>query len=320
MVSKQQYNPSLAQFELALAQNNLRWYLAQQDLIKAEELGSHTHMVCNAIDPSSTNHSPELLRQLNESQSHFLGSYVEQLWRHYIECSPRYHMLAHNLQVFDRGKTLGEFDFIVRDEATGSVIHQEIAVKFYLALPSPDQSRCLWFGPNNIDRLDKKAAHLANKQLRLCEKTQAREALEKLGIDKLTSECILRGRLFLPWADEMRKQCMALEGSTAHVPKDIWMTFSELTGYLHSKSEDADFWLLEKHQWLSLYTYSQEPIAHEKLLLMLKDLVEEQHHGVMLKTMTGDPTSASAIFVVPDHWQQRSYASLADSSEKPRQP
>ena len=320
MVSKQQYTPTSTSFKLALAQNNLDWYLSQQDLIRAEELGSHTHAVCNAIAPSSQENSLDLLRQLNEGQSHFLGSYVERLWRHYIESSPRYRLLAHNLQVYDQGKTLGEFDFIVRDETTGITVHQEIAVKFYLGLPCPEQTQCLWFGPNNVDRLDKKAAHLTNKQLRLFEKAQARETLEKLGINKLTSECILRGRLFLPWADEIRHQCQMLEGSTAHVPKDSWMTFSELTHYMDSRPEGTKYWLLEKHQWLSLYTHDQEPVPDEKLLSLLHRSVAEQHRGVMLKAMTQDPHSQGAIFVVPDLWQQTSYNSLADSSEKPRHP
>lgn len=320
MVSKQQYKPSSEQFKLTLAQNNLQWYLAQTDLIRAEQLGSHTHTVCKAIDPSLPNYSQDLLRQLNESQSHFLGSYVEQLWRHYIDSSPRYRLLAHNLQVFDKSKTLGEFDFIVRDEASGKTIHQEIAVKFYLALPSPVQTECLWFGPNNIDRLDKKATHLANKQLRLCEKARAIEALEKLGISQLTSECILRGRLFFPWATEIREQCKALERATTHVLKDIWMTISELKDHIDSRPKDLKFWLLEKHQWMSLYTHVQEPIPHKELLLALKESVEEQHKGVMLKQEARNPTSQGAIFVVPDHWQQRSYDSLVDSSEKPRHP
>ena len=320
MVSKQQYKPSSEQFKLTLAQKNLQWYLTQTDLIRAEPLGSHTHTVCKAINPSSPSYSQDLLRQLNESQSHFLGSYVEQLWRHYIDTSPRYRLLAHNLQVFDRGKTLGEFDFIVLDEANGNTIHQEIAVKFYLALPSPAQTECLWFGPNNIDRLDKKASHLANKQLRLFEKAQAKDELEKLGINTLTSECILRGRLFLPWATEIRQQCIALEESTTHVPKDTWMTISELRQYIHSKSENSKFWLLEKHQWMSLYTHDQEPTPNKELLIALKESVEEQHRGIMLKTTSENQNSDGAIFVVPDNWQQRSYDSLADSSEKPRHP
>ena len=98
------------------------------------------------------------------------------------------------------------------------------------------------------------------------------------------------------------------------------MTVSELKDYINSWHEDLKLWLLEKHQWMSLYTHDQEPTPNKELLIALKESVEEQHRGIMLKTTSEDQNSDGAIFVVPDNWQQRSYDSLADSSEKPRHP
>ena len=324
MVSKLQNKPDEQAFKKELALRNLSWYLSQEDLIKAEALGSNTHIVSNAIDPDSDNYSEQLLERLSQSPSHFLGSYVEQLWRHYIETSPRFELLAHNLQVHGDGKTLGEFDFIVSDQVTGEFFHQEIAAKFYLGLPTADQQSCLWFGPNNIDRLDIKAAHLKTKQLRLANLDAAKAALRNININKVTTQCILRGRLFLPWKEELRKQCQELDQLTQHSQKDIWMTFSELRDYAKTNPNDAQFWLLEKQQWLSLFTRSDMSMGYEEMFAKLEPLIIHEHRSVMLKTQrkgkTGLLNDETALFVVPDDWQQSRYDSLKISSEKPRQP
>lgn len=324
MVSKLQYKSEEQAFKQELALRNLSWYLSQEDLIKAEALGSHTHIVSNAIDSDSHNYSEQLLERLGQSPSHFLGSYVEQLWRHYLETSPRYQLLDHNLQIHGNGKTLGEFDFIVSDKVTGQFLHQEIAAKFYLGLPAPDQQSCLWFGPNNIDRLDIKAAHLATKQLHLSDLEAARIELRSRNIDKVTTQCILRGRLFLPWNQALRQQCLEMDKLTRHSQKDIWMTFSELRDYATMNAKDAQFWLLEKQQWLSLFTHNNTGMGYEEILPKLKPLVINEHRGVMLKTKqqgkTGILNDETALFIVPDDWQQSRYDSLGTSSEKPRQP
>lgn len=324
MVSKLQYKSAEQAFKQELALHNLSWYLSQEDLIKAEALGSNTHIVSNAIDTDSDNYAEQLLERLNQSPSHFLGSYVEQLWRHYIETSPRFQLLAHNLQIHGDGKTLGEFDFIVSDHVTGEFIHQEIAAKFYLGLPDPDQQRCLWFGPNNIDRLDLKATHLKSKQLRLSELDAAKVALGNKNINTVTTQCILRGRLFLPWNPLLRKQCQELDNITQHSQKDVWMTYSELEDYINTKPEGAQFWLLEKQQWLSLFTRRDMSMGCEEILTKVEKLVINEHRGVMLKTKrkgkTGILNDETALFVVPNDWQKSRYDSIKTSSEKPRQP
>ena len=324
MVSKLQYTHDDKVFKQDLALHNLRWYLHQADLIKAEELGSHTHTISNAIDSDSDNYAEQLIKRLEESPSHFLGSYVEQLWRHYIESSPRYQLLAHNLQVHDNGKTLGEFDFIVSDNISGEIIHQEIAAKFYLGLPKPDQTGCLWFGPNNIDRLDIKVAHLTHKQLNLSGLQAAKNELKKRDIHKVTTQCILRGRLFLPWNPKLNTQCKKLDKLAQHNYDNLWMTLTEFKDYNSTNQVNVRFWLLEKQQWLSLFTRNDTSIGYEDLIAKLEQLVINEHRGVMVKIKTEKGTASlnteTALFIVPDDWQHSRYDSLGTSLEKPRQP
>lgn len=320
MVSKLQYKAPSSAFTKELALRNLCWYLAHDDLIKAEELGSHTHTIDRTIDMHTDDFADRLDALLKASKSHFLGTYVEQLWRHYIEMSDRYCLLEHNLQIHVDGKTLGEFDFIVKDRTTGQIIHQEIAAKFYLALPAPERQECLWFGPNNRDRLDKKTSHLASWQLRLGEKQVVKKVLGDRNIQALTTQCILRGRLFLPWEQELRAECLGLESSTRHVRKDFWMTLSQFRKYLESMDQNTLYWLLEKHQWLSLYTQESNALSVQDLLVKLEEHIALERRGVLLKIQSVKSGEASAIFVVHDEWQQVSYDSLENSSEKPLQP
>lgn len=320
MVSKLQYNKLSNEQLLHLARNNLAWYLCQPSLVDVDDLGAQTHAqeFLDDIDPQA------LDARLAETNSHFLGPYIEQLWSYYIQASKRYELVANNLQVNTPEKTIGEFDFIIKDTQTGQFIHQEIAIKFYLGLPVHNEGQTRWFGPNRIDRLDKKAAHLRSKQLQLSEIAPAKSKLLELGILEIEKQAILRGRLFLPWNDGVRASLFDnqhteqtnLSGQALAPPilhaSDIsghagrWLKVSELKAYLSTKHSETIYYVLDKLQWLSLDDKECTPYSEEQVTSFAFQHVGIEGRAMLIKANDEEVP----VFIVAEHWPQKCYDSL----------
>ena len=61
-----------------------------------------------------------------------LGHLVEKIVSELIKSSSNYKVLYENIQIIDGKKTIGEIDFIIEDLNTKTLIHMELAYKFYL--------------------------------------------------------------------------------------------------------------------------------------------------------------------------------------------
>ncbi len=158
---------------------------------------------------------------LRQKNLKMLGPYFEGLWEYYLTHSKTTDLLAKNLQVFDNGQTLGEFDFIYFDREIKKAKHLEVAVKYYLgcfetkshSLINPATS-CLaskqctslkqytpmncWIGPNANDRLDKKYLKMLEHQSNLSKTQAGQYALSKIGVSEVIPEICLLGYLFYP--------------------------------------------------------------------------------------------------------------------------
>lgn len=139
------------------------------------------------------NRNPAALNQaLSHVKSYRLGHYFEALIAFWLEISPNYTLLAKQLPLRDENRTLGEIDFIIRDNASGRIIHLEVSVKFYLGHNNPDDMSN-WHGPGLKDRLDIKFRHLCTHQTQISRKYPE---LVPYAIDDYA--CLVKGRLFYP--------------------------------------------------------------------------------------------------------------------------
>lgn len=166
----------------------------------------------------------KLAERIKQRNNPLLGIYYETLWQWLLEQHPDFELLAHNLQVGAHqkktlsaetasvehpapspGRTLGEFDLIYRCQ--GSVFHRELAVKFYLGLPSAltglERHRTSpwhhWIGPGLRDRLDRKLNRLIHHQINLSDHPESQQTLNLMGIKALPEkEILIQGRLFYP--------------------------------------------------------------------------------------------------------------------------
>jgi len=262
-----------------------------------------------------------LLQHLAKEKSHFLGTYFESLWGFYLEAHPSFNLIAKNLQVNGRQKTIGEFDFIIQDCISGDFIHQEIAIKFYLGFKKENShsfsdGEHIWFGPQCRDRLDLKIDKLINTQTRLS-KTEAGQCTlnsackqhtneDNKNLSQISSQIVLKGYLFYPENDTVIAPSYC---NPKHL-KGSWITLTSLTNNI----EAADAWcLLSKSNWMSRFQleYGQtEPyrnfyIHQTDLLEAVSEKINKESRPWMvagLKQHTQGYLEEHRLFVVPDNW------------------
>lgn len=239
-----------------------------------------------------------LSQHLTQGKSHFLGPYFEQLWSFYLQHHPDYNLIAENLQVHGKSKTLGEFDFIVQDVKSGRFLHQELAIKFYLG--HEQDGKAYWIGPQTVDRLDKKMAHLLNHQLRLSEMPEAKAVLHALGIDKIETQLLIKGYLFQP----AHLQRIPLpENINANHNSGLWLPKSLFLNELTEGKYQTCYWqILNKLEWLSEQCHpSPERTFSSQNLQSHLDF----SRPILLSRIEYDnnkPIELEKLFVVSDDW------------------
>ncbi len=233
--------------------------------------------------------NPSQLRALIASRKdQRLGAYFEDLLGFWLEASSAYELIAHRLAVRVDGRTLGEFDFIVRDRVSGEYEHWEVAVKFYLGL-SPDAPWSQWIGPGRQDTLEKKLRHLSGKQLRLTERPETRARLEALGIDDIHPRLFLKGRLFYPAMAPARfkPECQVPQGVNPEHLSGWWCTESQF----QANGNDHEWQPLTKFDWLTAYESRPGPVSRAFPLHFPLGVIGRDEHG-----------APSRGFIVPDGW------------------
>ncbi len=250
-----------------------------------------------------------------------LGIYYEGLWRFLLQNSHDYDLLAHNLQVIDGANTVGEFDFLYRQAGCADVIHMETAVKFYLGVPqakgeageSPVSGSPWnhWVGPGLKDRLDKKLQQLANKQLRLAQRSTAQAVLAACGISTpVKPQLEMAGRFFYPLAD-----MPAPQGSNPSHERGLWLSLTQLQQHRHWLAKGCVLRKLDRNEWFAPVTTTLiDNREGAKNCLAVDDFIDhllaqlpdknrfQPFQCVQLQTGGATPHEHSRFFVVPDNW------------------
>ena len=225
-----------------------------------------------------------------------LGNYFETLWAYWLEANQRYDLLARNLPIREGGDTLGELDFIVRDNLSGLNYHWEVAVKFYLGVADTRQPDH-WYGPGRRDRLDLKLKHLRERQSQICHLPQTQELLSEKGIDVAGCAVILKGRLFYPHGQSIQRPP---QGACDSHLRSYWFRLAEFR--LLTNDEDL-FRPLLKSGWMSDHDVP-EGAAGNYRWRELEAAIEQNEYRLplCLARISGD--RYSRLFLVPDDWGQ----------------
>jgi len=194
----------------------------------------------------NNNANPSKLHQLiTEQKDHRLGHRFETLLAFWFKNSERYELITQNLQVRDSERTIGEFDFIVKDKKAGQVQHWEVACKFYLGI-GDTQDIENWHGPMLKDRLAKKYEQMQTSQSILSKHPAAQTSLKALNIKIDQTICVMKGRLFYPIEQATK---LAPDLISPNHQQGWWARPSAFKQ--HFMDIDLVWLALRKDQWLS---------------------------------------------------------------------
>ncbi|WP_404309439.1 DUF1853 family protein [Neorhodopirellula lusitana] len=147
--------------------HDLHWVIESPSLINSAPVIPPLSL--DVIDPDHLT-SVMVDPQSRHVGSHRVGYYFERLVLYWLVHLRRVEVVAHGMQIKDDKRTLGEIDFLFRDEA-GRLTHWEVSVKFYLYHPQHALSGPLggshFLGPNARDTFERKMGRLFEHQLPL---------------------------------------------------------------------------------------------------------------------------------------------------------
>lgn len=254
---------------------------------------------------------------LERSPTRRLGLYFEALWQFFLETDPLVDLVAHNLPVRANGRTLGEFDCLYYCHERQRHVHLELAVKYFLGIddetttgPSQWQQ---WWGPNSVDRLDRKISHLMNKQIQLGQRPEATAILAELGIIDPALEVEIRGYLF-------RKKGSTLPspiGYNLQQPLAQWLFHSEVAEHL-ATSHSARFAALPRLLWLSAArARDNRCLNNGDMLTALDAHFSANARPQLLAAFDDSGLESERFFVVPDDWPSLGSADSPINGVKP---
>lgn len=244
-----------------------------------------------------------LMSALAQSQSHRLGHYFEELYHFLLVWLLEWPVLVRNAAIrSNEGNTLGELDFIVRNQTTGKLEHHEVAVKFYLGLRQ--QQDLVWYGPNARDRLDRKTRHMLSHQLTMTEHPETRHYLKARNLDEpITPVLVMPGYLFKPFMPRLPDNCLEEWINPGH-ESGTWLYHSQLSQL------DTGTWIpLRKPHWLGQCQQPLPAIPEETSEILAN--VPRTGRPALFARLEANRDWPSYIeserwFVVPDHWPETS--------------
>lgn len=188
-----------------------------------------------------------------------LGHQMEYVFKQLIEHSTDYDIVLHNLPIRKAKITLGEIDFILKDNTRNKLIHVEMTYKFYIIDSEIADPIHRLIGPNRRDKFFMKMEKIKNKQFPLLHSEEGAQALHDIGIDhsEVEHQCSFKAQLFRPFGSRyinlgpLNSSCMA--GYWLRFDDFNTLEFSKSQYYLPSKSE----WVTDPHNRLDWKSHSE---------------------------------------------------------------
>lgn len=242
---------------------------------------------CNSLSGAQLN---ELAQFCERGVEHKVGRYFEDLVGFWLQHLRQVEMVGQGIQVRDEKRTIGEIDFLFRDE-NGLLTHLEVAAKFYLH--NPDSHEVSDFpGPNATDNFERKSDKLFNDQLALSIQHYP-EVKQRLAL--------VRGTLFYH-PSILRPKELPSRMSAKHA-EGVWIRASELN-LLDIFSSGV---IAPKPFWFSSLAPVREVACEVKPVVELKselrDHFAENAYPVMVSLAGSEGGStAERFFVVSDSW------------------
>jgi hypothetical protein len=252
----------------------------------------------SSVNPLKISYTDAPLKQL-----HRLGIHFEELYRIHLNNTPEISDIYDHIQINDAGKTLGEADFLLKQN--GELTHLEIAIKFYLKTTDTG-SLFDYHGPSLTDTLGRKVTHLIDQQLELFNQPAAIDKLQSMGLAIDTGKAINKLGIIYGWLfyhiSELNSPHHQLLNPNAQ--RGVWCETSEFQTYISTLPSSCRFLVPHRSEWL-IPAGRQRAISYSssKILAML----DERMKPTQIWAVLGDGVSRQAlqrIFVVSADWRK----------------
>lgn len=171
-----------------------------------------------------------------------LGKRVERFVAHQLKQDTSIEVLAENIQIQQEKTTVGEIDFLLKEEKTP--IHLEVVYKFYLYDETIGEIEIEHFiGPNKRDSLLQKLTKLQQQQLPLLYNNNTKKLLDKLNLEatEIEQKVLFKAQLFLPF----NCKTLDLKQLNSDCIKGFYISFNDLQEFSKCK-----FYTPSKINWL----------------------------------------------------------------------
>ncbi|MFT4548183.1 MAG: hypothetical protein ACI9UA_001465 [Pseudoalteromonas tetraodonis] len=220
---------------------------------------------------------------------HRVGYYFESLIAFWLENVRHIDMIAKGHQIIEDGKTLGELDFVFRDE-NGTINHWEVAAKFYLYCADHQFAGSHFIGPNAGDTFERKRDKIFERQLPLSESHFPEVAVRS---------AFVKGRIF--YHPNQKPPDQLPDSLSENQLRGTWLRQSE-TAWLESLG-DTNFRIARKPFWLAAGGTGYE-LSLDDLRICLERHFSSTSHPILFSAggAGGAGGKQQMIFVVPDSW------------------
>lgn len=263
---------------------DLRWVIGSPDLLESL---SGCNSPAGSEEAEYAIDRAKLGEFLRVRSDHRVGHYFEDLVHFWLTHIRRVEMVAHREQIIIDGRTIGELDFVFRDE-NGRLQHWETAVKFYLqALPNTgDDPRYL--GPNTSDTLERKIERLRTHQLPLG--TEVYSEIESQRVH-------VKGRIYYhPSSIDHRAPGLAADHA-----RGTWIHVRELDCCLAANADWCAAAILKKPFWL---TPGSERLRLDELKTAVELHFSKGDNAMHLSFFDSEDGETDRVFVVGNRWPE----------------
>jgi len=199
-----------------------------------------------------------------------LGKQIERVFSFLIESSSNYSLLKENIQVIDDKVTIGELDFIIKNNETDVVSHLEIVYKFYLYDPNFSGIELeRWIGPNRKDSFIEKFTKLKSQQFSLLYKPKTAIVLHDLDIKSVKQELCFMASLFVPHS-LMNKTIPEINNSAI---VGYWLTLDDFSNQGDSSYQ---YYLPQKQEWGITPQNNTEWYSFSEIRLLIIDSLNRE--------------------------------------------
>lgn len=257
---------------------DLCWTVNSPSLVDGPDVAPTPKISIDAVDDE---HLEVFLR--DQTPGHRVGRYFEQLIHYWLRYIRQVEVVGTGLQLKDGKITVGEIDFLYRDESD-TLVHCEASVKFFLCAPGATPSE--FPGPNARDNFEAKSTKLFEKQLPASE-----GRIDGIG----ARHGLVKGMIFYRAGEP---EVAAPARLTDNHMRGMWLRANE-TERLGSVGQL--FAIAPKPHWLAPEV-DVELKDGESLIKQLGEHFDGPAHPVMVSARNLDGSEANRLFVVPDHW------------------